>query len=119
VAAHYNEGLMETVSRNRDIPVVPCMVAIPDRPIGAMVVVIGWNTGRVEVCRTTDTSQPVDKARHLRTGLIELGWKNTMALCGSTSLPNRACRVFWFDLPVMEWVAPDWDTWRQYALHGL
>lgn len=105
---------MEQVSRTRSLPIADCMVAIPDRPIGAMVVVVGRNTGRVEVCRTTDTSQPADRARHLRTGLVELGWANTMTICGSTSLPNRACRVLWFDLPVLAWVPQ--DKWRRLVI---
>jgi len=76
---------MERVSRNRDMPIVACMVSSPIYPIGAWVFVYGTRTGVLLRCRVTDTSHPRDVERHKRTGrIIEIGWANTKALCGST-----------------------------------
>lgn len=93
IAAHYAPGVMERVSRNRGMAIVPCMIASPRHEIGTWVIVEGINTGKRLRCRVTDTSAPQDRARHLRTGLFELGWANTMDLCGSTKLRNRDCPV--------------------------
>jgi len=93
IAAHYAPGLMEQVSLNRGMPIVGCMIASPRHDIGQWVVVEGRNTGRRLRCRVTDTSHPWDKARHLRTRLFELGYANTMDLCGSARLRNDECRV--------------------------
>ena len=65
-APHYARGVMEQVSRNRDMPVVPCMVASPTIPIGEWVWVWGPNTHTLRHCRVTDTSMPADRARHIR-----------------------------------------------------
>ncbi len=76
---------MERVSRNRDLPIVGCMVSSPVYAVGAWVWVYGERTGALLHCRVTDVSHPRDKARHLRMGRIaELGWQNTKALCGRT-----------------------------------
>lgn len=93
VAAHYNPGVMEQVARNRGMPIVGCMIASPRHAIGQWVIVEGRNTGKRLRCRVTDTSAPKDKARHLRQGLFELGYANTIDLCGSTKLRNRDCPI--------------------------
>lgn len=93
IAAHYAPGVMERVSLNRGMPIVECMIASPRHTIGQWVIVEGVNTGRRLRCRVTDTSQPQDKTRHLDAGLFELGWANTMELCGSTRLRNDECRI--------------------------
>lgn len=93
IAAHYNPGVMELVSRNRGLPIVACMIASPRHPIGRWVWVEGLNAGTRLRCRVTDTSAPQDRARHLRTRLFEIGWANTIPLCGSTRLSNRECPV--------------------------
>lgn len=93
IAAHYAPGVMERVSLNRGMPIVSCMIASPRHPIGTWVIVEGLNTGKRLRCRVTDTSAPEDKRRHLAQGLFELGWANTVDLCGSTRLRNRDCPI--------------------------
>jgi len=93
IAAHYAPGVMERVSRNRGLLIVGCMIASPRHKIGQWVIVEGRNTGKRLRCRVTDTSAPVDKARHLRTGLFELDFRSAIALCGSSKLPNRQCPI--------------------------
>ncbi len=93
IAAHYAPGVMERVSLNRGMAIVPCMIASPRHNVGQWVIVEGLNTGTRLRCRVTDTSAPEDWQRHMDDGLFELGWANTIDLCGSTRLRNDACRV--------------------------
>lgn len=99
-AARYDPGGMERVAHNRDLPVVSCMIAAPTLEIGEWVYVWGKNTGVLRWCRVTDTSQPWDKARHIRTGRIELGYDEAISLCGIEHIndPPRMCPVLVFKL---------------------
>jgi hypothetical protein len=93
-APHYAPGVMERVSRVRDLPIVSCMVASPLEEIGAWVYVYGVRTGALRYCRVTDTSQARDRARHLRTRrYVELDYGNTIAICGTTRGRADACPV--------------------------
>lgn len=97
IAAHYapwpSSHSMERVSLNRAMPIVGCMIASPRHDIGQWVIVEGRNTGRRLHCRVTDTSKPEDWQRHMDSGLFELGYVNTIDLCGSTRLRNDECRI--------------------------
>lgn len=93
IAAHYAPGVMERVSLNRGMSIVACMIASPRHTIGQWVIVEGLNTGKRLHCRVTDTSRPQDWQRHLDEGLFELGWANTIDVCGSTRLRNDECRI--------------------------
>lgn len=93
IAAHYDKGLMDRVARSRGIQPTPCMLASPLHPIGAWIEVWGLNTGERQRCQVVDTSQPWDRARHIRAGLVELRFESALALCGSTKLRNDECPV--------------------------
>ena len=95
-AARYDPGVMEGGARNRDMPIVGCMLASPTIPIGEWVYVAG--NGALRYCRVTDTSQPADRARHIRTRRIELDYASAAALCGSTHEPPARCPVLIFRL---------------------
>lgn len=97
ITAHYAPGVMERVVRVRlrqgyNLPPSPCYIASPTIPIGARVQVRGLNTGKTIMCYVADTSKPEHRAGHIRRGLIEVGYPETEAICGSYSLPNRGCR---------------------------
>jgi hypothetical protein len=81
-ATHYASGLMEKVSARRGLPVVACMIAHPQIPIGSWLLVSGVRTGVLLSCRVTDMSRPQDRQRHMRTGLIELDYESAKAVCG-------------------------------------
>ena len=53
--------------------------------------------GRVTLrCRVTDTSQPYDRQRHIRTGLIELDYHSARALCPQGWTGNSwECQIRW------------------------
>jgi hypothetical protein len=93
IAAHYDPGLMERVSRNRHMPIVGCMFASPIWKMGSWWRITGVKTGKSRICRATDTSMPKDRARHIRTHLIELNFNAAREICGSTRLANRECPV--------------------------
>lgn len=93
IAAHYAPQVMEQVAINRGLSIVACMIASPRHAIGQWVIVEGRNTGKRLRCRVTDTSRPVDWRRHMDSGLFELGWANTIELCGSTRLRNDECPI--------------------------
>lgn len=80
-AVRYDPGSMERVSANRNMPIVGCMLAHPTLDLGVWVLVEGAQTGVRRRCRVTDTSQPQDKARHIRTRLIELDDASARAIC--------------------------------------
>lgn len=80
-AVRYDPGGMEHVSEVRKLPIVDCMFAHPTLPIGTWAFVEGAQTGVRRRCRVTDTSQPQDKARHIRTKLIELDYWSSLAIC--------------------------------------
>lgn len=80
-AVRYAPGLMERVSERRGMEVVGCMVASPTHPLGAWLTITGPTGTRLR-CRVTDTSQPRDRARHIRTKRIEVDYKSGFVLCG-------------------------------------
>jgi hypothetical protein len=86
---YYAKGVMERVARNRDMPIVPCMIASPTIPIGSWVWVYGRNTGVVRECRVTDTSAQKDRARHIKLRRIELSWEAAVSLCGRAAMKDR------------------------------
>lgn len=95
-APRYSPGVMERVSRNRDMPLVGCMVSSPYYPIGTWVIVYGVNTDRAIRCRVTDVSAPKDRDRHIRTKRIaELGYTEAERLCGPDHMddPPTSCPV--------------------------
>jgi hypothetical protein len=84
-APHYAKGVMDRVSRNRDMPPVACMVSSPVWPIGTRLWVYGEKTGTLLHCRVTDVSQPRHRKGHIARRIwVELDWAVTEALCGST-----------------------------------
>jgi hypothetical protein len=93
IAAHYDPGLMERVSRNRHMPIVDCMFASPLWKMGSWWKITGVKTGKSRICRVTDTSQDRDRARHIRTHLVELDHDSAASICGSLRLANRDCPV--------------------------
>jgi hypothetical protein len=95
LSPHYDKGVMELVSRNRDMPVVPCMIASPTIPIGEWVWVWGRNTKVLRHCRITDTSEARDKARHIRLRRVELSYEAARALCGAAAMqePPSGCPI--------------------------
>ena len=105
-APHYDKGLMEQVSRNRDLPIVACMISSPRYPIGTWVWVFGLNTGVLLHCRVTDESADMDtsglsrresdRQRHKRLGWeAELGNTEARRLCGIKAMrdPPKGCPI--------------------------
>lgn len=87
----YSEGLMERVAERRGMERAACMVAHPTAPLGTWLLVRGRVTLR---CRVTDTSQPADRARHIRTGLVELDYTSAFKVCPpGWKGASRECRV--------------------------
>lgn len=79
-ASHYNIGLMEKVSRNRNMQIVECMVSSPYYEIGDWLLIT--SSHYIQICRKTDTSHPNDKARHIKTRrIIELDFNSAKKLC--------------------------------------
>ncbi len=97
-AVRYDPGMMERVSGNRGLPVVECMFSHPTLPIGTWVWVKGVKTGHLERCRSTDTSEDVDRPRHIRNRTIELGFRESLRICGSRW--GGAAK----DCPVVVWI---------------
>lgn len=96
-APHYRPGLMAQVADNRGMERVGCMVSSPTAYIGAWVYVYGANTGALRYCRVTDTSQAIDRARHIRTGrVVELSHRDAVSLCGREHIndPPEDCPVW-------------------------
>lgn len=92
----YAPGVMERVSNTRGLPVVSCMAAHPTQPIGAWLTITNRQTGVSLLCRVTDTSEPWDRPRHIKTGLIELDYASAKALCGARWTGNsRECKIRW------------------------
>src|SRR5687768_1962129 len=80
-AVYYAPGLMEHMSAKRGLPVAACMAAHPTAGIGNWILVEGVRTGVRKRCRVVDTSQEWDRARHIRTGLVELDFDSAHAIC--------------------------------------
>lgn len=96
-AAHYNTGLMERVSRNRDMDIVDCMIASPFHKIGHWVYVESKKNNKVKLCRVTDVPQPADRASIIRRGIIaELDFTSAKELCNIKRVneaPPRQCPI--------------------------
>jgi hypothetical protein len=93
-APHYAPGLMERVSRNRDMPPVACMVSSPVYPLGTWLWVYGERTKTLMHCRVTDVSHPKHKQGHIdRRIVVEISHENTVALCGTTKGSVKECPV--------------------------
>lgn len=89
-APRYSPGVMERVARNRDVPLVDCMVSSPRYPIGTWLHILGQNTNTELYCRVTDVSAERDRARHLRTRReVELGYTEALRLCGKQHINHR------------------------------
>ena len=89
-APRYAPGVMERVSRVRDLPAVECMVSSPYYSIGTWVWVWGRNTNALERCRVTDVSAAKDRERHIRTKrVVELGYEEALRFCGEEHMQHR------------------------------
>src|SRR6266498_494279 len=93
-ATHYSRGVFERVERNRGLPHVACNISSPRHPIGTWLLVEGVKTDKRLTCRVSDTSQPWDRPRHLRTRLFELDYYSAQIICG------KWWRSRWLDCPV-------------------
>ena len=90
----YGPGVMERVSRNRDMPLVGCMISSPTLPLGSWAYVYGVRSKVLRYCRITDVSQDVDRARHIRTKRIaELSFEVAKSICGHTTEPSIDCPI--------------------------
>lgn len=94
-AAHYRPGVMEAVSRARGLPLVDCMIASGQEPIGRWLTVSSTRARRR--CRVTDVCRPRDcttiKRRRI---VVELDFRSAQALCGIATFgqaPPSACPV--------------------------
>lgn len=86
---------MERVSEVRDLPIVRCMMSHPTIPIGEWVLVSG-PTGVIVRVRVTDTSQLVDRARHIRMKTVEFSYECSFKICGEEwSGAGRDCPVIY------------------------
>lgn len=92
-AARYDPGVFEQVRANRGMPHADCYIASDRHPLGALVRIEGVRTGVWRIAQVTDMSAPKDKARHLRSGLVELDYACARAICGHVSEPWRECPV--------------------------
>jgi hypothetical protein len=95
-ATTYDEGLMESVSANRGLPAVGCMVASPFDGIGDWLLVRSRVTDVVLSCRVTDVSAGRDRARHRSNRLYEFDTDSWRLLCAAAvvgSQPWRACPI--------------------------
>ena len=89
-APRYSPGLMERVSRNRDLAPVECMVSSPVYPVDTWVWIWSKNRFTLHRCRVTDVSAAEDRARHLRTQRVaELGYEEARRICGEEHLQDR------------------------------
>ena len=89
-APRYSQGVMERVSRVRDLRAVECMVSSPYYPVGTWVWVWGRNTNVLERCRVTDVSAAKDRERHIRTKrVVELGYEEARRICGEEHMRDR------------------------------
>lgn len=80
-AVRYDIGGMERVAERRGLAVSDCMFAHPTLPIGSKASITGLVTGHTELCDQRDTSQDVDKERHIRLRRVELGFNEAHRIC--------------------------------------
>jgi hypothetical protein len=102
-ATTYDEGLMESVSANRGLPAVGCMVASPFDAIGDWLLVRSRVTDTVLFCRVTDDSAGHDRQRHQSDHLYEFdtdSWRLLCAVFVVGSQPWRACPIAVYPLVI-------------------
>lgn len=93
-AARYDPGVMKMVADNRGLSIESCMISSPLYDIGEWVYVYGEVTDERLYCRVTDTSEDIDRKRHLRTRLYaELNYDAARIICGSVTNSNKECPI--------------------------
>lgn len=96
-APHYGIGVMDNVARNRNLPIVKCMVSSPNLDIGTWVKVKSLKNNKELICRVTDQSAPKDRKRHIKKKwVVELGWRSAKILCDLKYVgqePPKKCPV--------------------------
>lgn len=104
-ATTYSVGLMEQVSITRELPIVNCMVSSPfhSESVGkTWLLVVSRVTGKMRLCRVTDTSQSIDMRRHQRNQLFEFDFESWRVLCGADRVgeqPWRQCVIDVYEAP--------------------
>jgi len=100
-AVRYDPGLMEHMAVKRGLSAAGCHFAHPTLPIGTRVRILGIRTGHAEICTQADTSEAIDRARHIRLKRIELGYNEALRICGKGwGGTAKEC-------PVRVWVIPE------------
>jgi hypothetical protein len=93
-APRYDPGVMQNVAIWRGLTPVPCMVSSPIVGISEWAFVYGKNTGALRYCKIVDTSEAIDRARHIRTKrFIEVSFENAVLFCGHTTERPESCPV--------------------------
>lgn len=93
-APRYNPAVMPGVAIYRKLTLVPCMVSSPIVGISEWVYVYGKNTGALRYCKVVDTSEAIDRARHIRTRrFVEVSYENALIFCGHTTERPEQCPV--------------------------
>jgi hypothetical protein len=93
-APRYDPGGMAHVANMRGLTHARCMVSSPTVGIAEWVYVVSKNNGAVRYCKVVDTSEAIDRARHIRTRrIVELSFADARALCGHTTEPPESCPV--------------------------
>jgi hypothetical protein len=101
LAVRYDPDLMEGIARARGLPITPCLFAHPTLPLGTRARILGVRTGHAEWCDQADTSEDVDRARHIRLRRIELSYAASLRICGA-QWGGAAV-----ECPVRVWVIPN------------
>lgn len=100
-ASIYDRGVMGRVARNRDLPIVGCMIASPlvskDTDIGRWVTVVSLVTSERVKCRVTDVVRQRDMVAHMVTRhYVEFDNPTGLRMCRQAyagQKPRRACPV--------------------------
>ncbi len=88
-APYYRAGLMGEVADWRGLKRVDCMVSSPTVGISEWVYVWGSNTGALRYCKVVDTSESIDRLRHIRTGRrVEFSHDIAVIMCGAENMRN-------------------------------
>lgn len=88
---------MGGVADYRGLARVGCMVSSPTVGIGEWVYVVSQNNGAIRYCKVVDTSETIDRARHIRTGrAVELDYRTALIICGAEHIndPPEHCPVW-------------------------
>lgn len=93
-APRYDKGVMGGVATWRGLQHVECMVSSPTVGIGEWIYVYGVNTGALRYCKVVDTSETIDRARHIASGWkVEVSFENALVLCGHLNERPKKCPV--------------------------